>query len=113
MLEEARVCQIAMEDTTDDKGHTYPEPRPTSTVKTIFRRRVICSLHTSGIGIRIIAMSISVLITASARMVAGLEPQKPGRDRFQFLANGRHMRNSWRNTPIPKDTTTAATTYVV
>ena len=113
MLEEACVCQCVSGDTTDGTGHTYMEPRPTSTVKTIFLRRVICSPHTNGMGNTIIAMSISMLIIASARIVAGLEPQTPGSDRFQFLANGRHMRSSWRNTLIPKDTTTAATAYVV
>lgn len=87
---------------------TYMKPRPKMMVKMIFLRRVIWSLHTSGIGRERIAISNSMLIMASARIVADEEPQTPGRSGFQVLAKGRHKRNSWRTTPKPKHTTTAA-----
>lgn len=94
------------EDTSSTS--TYMKPRLKMMVGMIFLRRVICSFHISGIGRERIATSNSMLIMASARIVADEEPQTPGRSGFQLLANGRHMRNSWRNTPRPKHTTTAA-----
>ena len=95
-----------------ESWNTHMKPRPNTIVSANFLRAAICRRQTMGIGKMMMTTSMLRLMIQVARKMFVLDPQIPGRRRFQFLAKGRHLRKARRMFPIPKDTVKAIITYV-